>query len=347
MINAVDLFCGAGGLTYGLAEAGVSVRLGIDLDPACEYPYTANNDAAFMLGSVSDLSGEQIIDELKTDTGYSLLAGCAPCQTFSTYNQRADSSDQRWFLLLEFLRLIGETTPDLVTMENVPGLANQDVFKSFLEGLNKQGYYVDYRVVNCADYGLPQNRNRLVLVASQLSEIRLLPPEHFNAVARSVKDAIGTLPALKAGQSNKHDPLHKAASLSPINQARIKASKPGGTWLDWPEELRAPCHRKQSGSTYRSVYGRMRWDTPSPTLTTQFYGFGSGRFGHPEQDRALSLREGAILQGFPETYRFTESDEYNFSTIARLIGNAVPVTLGTVIGVTLKEHIKAARKSRV
>ncbi len=269
-----------------------------------------------------------------------LLAGCAPCQTFSSYNQKANSTDRRWWLLLEFGRFVRETCPELVTMENVPGLVEQNVFRDFVDDLKNRGYEVDYRVVNCADYGLPQQRSRLVLLASRLGEIELIPPTHSESERRTVHHAIGDLPPLKAGEVDSRDPLHQSATLSPINLKRILASRPGGSWRDWPRELVADCHKKDSGKTYPSVYGRMSWKEPAPTMTTQFYGFGNGRFGHPEQNRAISLREGAILQSFPDGYKFTPPGEpISKKTIGRLIGNAVPVILGEVIGRSIQDHV--------
>ena len=150
------------------------------------------------------------------------------------------------------------------------------------------------------------------------------------------------MPALSQGKGSNVDTLHVAAGLSDLNLKRIRVSKPGGTWRDWPKELVAECHRKNTGKTYPGVYARMSWDQPSPTLTTQFFGFGNGRFGHPDQDRAISLREGAILQGFPPEYSFLpEGDKVHFKTLGRLIGNAVPVTLGEIIGKSIQKHVLA------
>ncbi len=338
-VSAVDLFCGAGGLTRGLEKSGIAVNLGIDIDPACEYPYSANNTASFLLKSVNDVNASELLDAYK-DSQLKLLAGCAPCQTFSSYNQKADSSDKRWWLLLQFSRLIRETEPELVTMENVPGLMDQDVFKEFVADLKARDYHVDYKIVNCAEYGLPQQRNRLVLLASQLGPIKLLSPKEFKRKTKTVKEAIGKLPAIEAGAIDSKDPLHQSSSLSETNYQRILVSKPGGTWRDWPEKLVADCHKKISGKTYPSVYGRMSWDEPAPTITTQFFGFGNGRFGHPEQNRAISLREGAILQSFPKKYKFTAPGEpISKKALGRLIGNAVPVKLGELIGKSILKHV--------
>ncbi len=338
-IYAVDLFCGVGGLTRGLLNAGVDVRLGVDIDPACKYPFTQNNETEFLLKSVDDLEAKELEPYFRKN-GIKLLAGCAPCQTFSTYNQKATDSDKRWWLLQQFSRLVDELSPHLVTMENVPGLVDQNVFVDFIANLEVNGYWVDYQVVNCADYGVPQHRNRLVLLASRLGRIFLKSPSEFGKKPRTVRKAIGKLAPLEAGASHPKDPLHRCSALSKINMRRIKASKPNGTWRDWPKDLIADCHKKTTGKTYPSVYGRMAWDEPAPTMTTQFFGFGNGRFGHPEQNRAISLREGAILQSFPPDYEFVPQGEPIYQkTIGRLIGNAVPVTLGEVIGASLLSHV--------
>ncbi len=338
-ISAIDLFCGAGGLTRGLENVGINVTLGIDIDPDCEYAYKTNNKAQFLLKSVEDVTAEDLETSFN-GSEVKLMAGCAPCQTFSSYNQKADSSDDRWWLLRQFSRLIAEGNPELVTMENVPGLKEQDVFVEFLDNLKNKGYQVDYQIVNCAEYGLPQQRNRLVLLASQLGDIKLLSSSEFGSKKRSVRDAIGKLPPIEAGEGYEKDPLHISASLSDLNLKRIVASTPGGTWRDWPDELVAECHKKKSGKTYPGVYGRMNYDEPSPTVTTQFFGFGNGRFGHPEQNRAISFREGAILQGFPKKYKFApKNTPVSRKVLGRLIGNAVPVKLGEVIGESIRAHL--------
>lgn len=338
-ICAIDLFCGAGGLTHGLARSGVEVRLGVDLDAACEYAYTANNNSKFLLKSVEDLSGKEIAGYFYK-RGIRLLAGCAPCQTFSSYNQKATDADKRWWLLLQFSRLVHEVKPDLVTMENVPRLIAQNVFKKFVADLERGGYSVSYQILDCAKYGVPQHRNRLVLLASKFGPISIISPKDFGNKPKTVREAIGDLPPIGAGTHDTRDTLHLCSALSELNLRRIRASKPGGTWRDWPLELVANCHRRTSGKTYPGVYGRIVWDEPSPTITTQFFGFGNGRFGHPKQDRALSLREGAILQSFPPDYKFFPAGEpICMKSTGKLIGNAVPVMLGEVIGASLFRHV--------
>jgi DNA (cytosine-5)-methyltransferase 1 len=339
-ISCIDLFCGLGGLTHGLIKGGVQVVAGIDIDPQCRFPYESNNDALFVQQDVSDLSGSQLAD-IFGDGTLRLLAGCAPCQPFSTYSRkgRQERQDTKWVLVSDFGRLVRETQPDFVTMENVPQLLEHEVFKDFLKNL--EGYATSCSIVDCVQYGVPQTRKRLVLLASRFGPVELVPPIFSRRSCTTVREAISHLPALAAGCSDPNDPLHTASSLSDLNLRRIRASKPGGTWHDWDASLLAPCHRKKSGQTYASVYGRMKWDAPAPTITTQCFGYGNGRFGHPEQDRAISLREAAILQTFPENYRFLAPGErVCFSKLGRLIGNAVPVQIGEVVAQSLLAHVQ-------
>lgn len=341
-IEAIDLFCGVGGLTCGLQQAGIQVLAGVDIDPRCQYPYEANNDAEYIGESVDKLGGKSL-RTLHTKAAIRVLAGCAPCQPFSTYSQgNRGRGDDQWKLLREFSRLVAESKPHIVTMENVPKLKMHPVFDEFVAELKRLRYKVTYDVVKCEEYGLPQTRKRLVLLASKLGDIEILPPPSGQN-RRSVRSAIGgrsKLQEIAAGGASSRDPMHHSAGLSAQNLQRIKASKPGGTWRDWPQDLVAECHKTSTGKTYPSVYGRMTWESPSPTITTQFYGYGNGRFGHPEQDRAISLREGAILQGFPRDYAFVHPDQpTEFRPIGRLIGNAVPPLLGKLIGDSIQHHV--------
>jgi DNA (cytosine-5)-methyltransferase 1 len=336
----IDLFCGAGGLSYGLLREGFSLVCGIDLDEACRYPFETNTGAPFIRRDVTAISGSEIAAAFAPNLP-KVLVGCAPCQPFSLYTQARD--DPKWALLKHFTRLIEEASPDIVSMENVQQLRrfrDGSVLNDFIRNLKKAGFHVSCDDVYCPDYGIPQSRTRLVLLASRFGPIALtrptVKPENYPTVA----DAIKGLPALDAGESDETDPMHTASSLSHLNKRRIQASRPGGTWRDWPTKLVASCHLDDKGTGYSSVYGRMCWDEPAPTITTQFFGFGNGRFGHPDQDRAISLREGAILQTFPRNYRFVPSaGKIEFRTLGRLIGNAVPVVLGRAIGRSIKQHL--------
>jgi DNA (cytosine-5)-methyltransferase 1 len=340
-IEAIDLFCGAGGLSYGLQEAGVNIRAGLDLDRKCSYPFEANMPGAkFLQKDLTDTSSDEL-GVFYSGTAIKLLAGCAPCQPFSTLRNGSDrKTNKKWPLLNEFGRMVKSLRPDVVTMENVPALRGETVFHDFVGVLKADGYHVFWEVVDAADYGVPQRRKRLVLLASRYGPVRLLEPDELGLGRLTVRDAIGQLPAIQAGEASPNDNLHRARAITDINLQRIRASKPGGTWEDWPEHLQLACHRKTSGSSYKSVYGRMQWDKPSGTITTQAHNFGTGRFGHPEQDRPMSLRELAILQSFPEHYKFVEdSADIEFNPLGRLIGNAVPVKLGVAIGMSLVKHL--------
>lgn len=339
-IVGVDLFCGVGGLTHGLVRGGIHIAAGIDIDSSCRFPFEANNAASFLERDVGKLQAGDIAP-LYEGADVTLLAGCAPCQPFSTYSQSGRNSeyDSQWPLVSSFGRLIKKVQPDLVTMENVPQLANHPVFQQFLRSLS--GYKKWWKVVECSLIGVPQTRKRLVLLASRLGSNALeLSEEQVQHV--TVRETIGLLPPINAGKRDPRDGLHTAPSLSPLNLSRIRASRPGGTWRDWPKKLRASCHRKDTGATYPSVYGRMEWDHPAPTITTQCFGYGNGRFGHPEQDRAISLREAAMLQTFPKSYAFVPpGTPIKFNKMGRLIGNAVPVRLGEIIGRSLVKHVQA------
>lgn len=346
MVVGVDLFCGAGGLTHGLIKANVNVVAGFDIEESCRYAYEKNNSGAkFYNQDVSNLSASTVKSLYPKDC-IRLLAGCAPCQPFSTYSQgREVEKDKKWPLLYAFSRLIREVEPELVTMENVPDVTKHSVYDDFVSELHNLGYMVWAQKVFCPNYGMPQVRKRHVLLASKLGQIDLIKP-FSNSSFKTVKDSIGHLPAIIAGQQHPDDPLHIAAGLSDLNLKRIQHSKPGGTWHDWPIELRAPCHRKKSGKTYSGVYARMLWDEPSPTMTTQCFGYGNGRFGHPEQDRAISLREAAILQTFPDTYEFMPpGTKIQKTIVGKMIGNAVPVKLGVLIGDSIQKHVSHYKKS--
>ncbi len=340
-IQVVDLFCGVGGLTRGLLDAGLDVIAGFDVDETCKFTYEHNNNVNYHLRNIRNVKGEEI-SSLYEKNALKVLVGCAPCQPFSQMRfklKEANKQDDKYDLLLEFGRLIEETHPTIISMENVPQIRETNIYEQFLEILQRNGYHINSKVIFCPDYGIPQTRRRFVLVGSLLGPIEIIPPTHNRKDVRVI-DYIGELPAIEAGCADSADPMHRAAKLSEKNLARIRASIPGGTWKDWPEELRCECHKKESGQTYSSVYGRISWNDVGPTITTQFFSYGTGRYGHPEQDRALSLREGALLQTFPKNYNFINSEvDFVFKDIARHIGNAVPVKLGEVIGRTIKEHL--------
>ena len=343
-IKVIDLFCGIGGLTHGLVKEGLDVVAGIDNDISCQYGYEKNNPSQFIGADILDITADQINDLFgSSKKTVRVLAGCAPCQPFSKLNPRS-VTEKQLEPLDKFAKLIEETQPDIVSMENVSGLAKEGkypVFKDFLDTLEKNGYKYKYEIVDTSEYGVPQSRKRLVLLASKYGGIGLIKKTHKNNKV-TVRDVISGLEPIPDGEIHKKDRLHRSRKLSPLNMKRIKATpKDGGSSKAWKDHLMLECHKKKSGHTYRnSVYGRMRWDEPAPTMTTQCVGLGNGRFGHPEQNRAISLREAAIFQTFPKSYKFFgPKEEIVTAKAARYIGNAVPVRLGVVIGKSIKQHV--------
>lgn len=344
-ISAVDLFCGAGGLTYGLRQAGIKVEAGIDLDEQVEHAYVTNNPGAKFVHW--DVSHKQYgsVEKLFGTNKYRLLAGCAPCQPFSKLTNGVERHEA-WDLLDNFGRFVMRILPEVVTMENVPELADRGrvVFNRFVRTLENCDYDVQWQIVQCPEYGIPQRRKRLVLLASRLGKIEIpqgpFPrPEDWP----TVRQTIGALPHLEAGEEDPVDPMHRASQLSSLNLKRIRATKPdGGTRRNWPDELVLDCHRKKSGESYCSIYGRMWWDQPAPTMTTLCTGIGNGRFGHPEQDRSITPREAALFQSFPRSYEFWPPEKrLNRSAVTKMIGNAVPPRLAEALGRAIMKHVSA------
>lgn len=350
-IEVVDLFCGIGGLSYGMKSKGFKILEGFDLDATCQYAYETNNDAKFVYKDIREVTKEDILP-LYSKKAIKVLAGCAPCQPFSSYAFKNKNKDKnKYNLLYEFGRLVRDVQPDIVTMENVPAIASfklKSVLADFVKTLEEEEYYVKYQVVFCPDYGIPQTRKRLVLLASKKGKIELISPTHTKENYVTVRDAIGNLPPLEAGESCPTDALHRCRFLSPLNMRRIIATPYGGSWKDWPKELLLNCHKKEEGKSFGSVYGRMVWEKPSPTMTTLCTGIGNGRFGHPVQNRAISTREAALLQTFPFTYKFFQNEK-NVSLVkaSRYIGNAVPPRLGEIIAESIKQHIRNTTNERI
>lgn len=343
-VNAVDLFCGVGGLTFGVQKSGIRVVAGLDFEESCRFAYEINNNSKFYLRNIKELEDREVASFYPEDTDIKILIGCAPCQPFSAYSHRykdSKSKQEKMDLLDYFGKQIKLVKPHIVSMENVPRLVKEPIFDRFVKLLKENDYEVNYKIVYAPAYGVPQNRKRLLLLASKFGKIDFIEEMFNKNNYPTVRDAIFKLPKLRSGEVSVNDPLHRTRKLSELNLKRIKASKPGGTWRDWDSSLLPNCYKKNSGLSYGSVYGRLEWDKPSSTITTQFPGYGNGRFGHPEQDRALSLREGAILQSFPKNYQFIEDEnDYSFAKIAMQIGNAVPPKLGEIIGKSILKHLE-------
>lgn len=342
-IEVVDLFCGIGGLSYGMKCKGLKVKAGYDLDNSCKYAYEINTGATFHYKDIKEVCAEEINVNYSNDA-IRVLAGCAPCQPFSSYSFKNKKKDpNKYDLLYEFGRLVKDVLPDIVTMENVPQILSfkeKPVLQDFMDCLKGCGYHVEVNKVYCPNYGIPQKRRRLVLLASRIGPIQLIPPTHNKENYVTVRQVIGNLPSIESGGCDNVDCLHRAKELSLLNLQRIKQTPYGGSWKDWPDHLILKCHKTPKGKSFGSVYGRMLWDAPSPTMTTQCTGLGNGRFGHPEQDRAISIREAALLQTFPMSYKFFPNEKSVAITKAsRYIGNAVPPKLGEVIAESIVEHI--------
>ncbi len=338
-MRAIDFFCGGGGISRGLLNAGIEVLAGVDICKDYRRTYEENNHGIYIEKGVTEIERDDITNLIPDidEANDTLFAGCAPCQPFSQQRRSREEHRDR-NLLIAFGDLILEYHPAYVLVENVPGIRGKgrDVFETFLAMLRDNGYHYRYSVFNAKDFGVPQNRKRLLLIASRVTEVLLPQPTYGTEEHpyRTVADVMAHFPPIAAGDSDEHFANHRAASLTDLNLRRIRATAhDGGSRTAWPPELVLHCHKKKS-SGHTDVYGRMSWNAPAPTLTSKCFSLSNGRFGHPEQDRAISLREAAAIQTFPDDYVFYGESE---SIIGRQIGNAVPVMFAEAIGYTLLE----------
>lgn len=334
-VIGVDIFCGAGGLTFGMAKAGVTVRLGIDNDSRCKETYERNNKGTrYWCKDICSVSGNDILSGINLAGGQKfILAACAPCQPFSRQNRKNvlnGNQDERSDLLDEVGRIIREMShrPDYLFIENVPGieLASNGVFKRFEDMLFELGYTAASAIIDAAKYGVPQHRRRLILMARLGISYLSFPEETHGPGKRNdyqTVEVIGRFPPLKAGGKCKRVKNHQARNLASINLKRMQAiPKNGGSREALRGTLVLECHKRTSG--HKDVYGRMSWNEPAPTITTRCVSLSNGRFGHPTQDRAMTVREAAALQTFPDSYVFYGT---GIDSQALQVGNAVPVRL--------------------
>lgn len=342
-LKAIDFFCGAGGMTYGMTKAGINVLAGIDIDNNCKATYEKNNpDATFINSDITKIKSEELTNKvkIKRNDDNMIFIGCSPCQYWSIINTNKKNSEKSKNLIDDFRRFIDWFKPGFVVVENVPGILRKkrdSLLLNFIEHLEKMDYSTDYKILNLNEHGIPQTRKRFSLIASRIySDIKL--PKPLRKKHPVLKDFIGNLngfPSVPAGQKDKTRFMHSTMALSDKNLKRLKLTpKNGGTRFAWKEipELQLKSYIGKDHS-FRDVYGRMNWDKPAPTITTKFFSISNGRFGHPEEDRALSLREGATLQTFPKKYVFLG---HSFEVNARLIGNAVPPKYAEQIGKALQ-----------
>ena len=324
----------------------MEISFALDHDADARKTFEANfSNAHFEFADIRDVSVDEVRLRVEAERPNPVLfSGCAPCQPFTKQNTKRPKFDQdeRVPLLASFGHLVEGCRPDIVFVENVPGLQKLDSdsqpFGGLLSRLNAAGYRVDYKPIRLAKYGIPQSRRRLVLVGSRHGTIHLPDETHGPGTQTerydTVRDWISHLPPIQAGEEHEEVPNHRAANLSARNVARVKATPEGGGHRDWPEHLKLECHKGFCG--YSDVYGRMSWDYPASGLTTRCTSYSNGRFGHPEQDRAISIREAACLQTFPADFVF----EGCMASMARQIGNAVPVRLAKLCGEQLIEHLQ-------
>lgn len=353
-IKVFDFFSGCGGTSAGLRAAGMEIAFALDNDPDSAQTYRSNfPEAHFEESDIQTFQTKDLLPFIEKEAGNVVLfSGCAPCQPFSKQNRSRDlKTDDRANLLKRFGDFVSCYRPDYVLIENVPGIQEINInspgpLPKFQKLLRKLGYHYDCQIVRAQDYGVPQRRARLILIAAKNGLIKLPKPTHGSAEdSTTVRpyttawEAIKHLPPIEAGSREESVPNHICASLSKLNMERIINTPAGGDRRDWPDHLQLTCHRRKKDGTpgfsgHMDVYGRIRKDQPATGLTTRCISLSNGRFGHPEQNRALSVREAACLQTFPENFVFCGT----LTSTAKQVGNAVPVAMAKCLGQEIIRH---------
>lgn len=324
-LTAVDLFCGAGGLTLGLKQAGFRVLAGVEIESVPARTFTLNHsDVICIQKDIRQLGAAELLKRVGLKRGeLDLLAGCPPCQGFSTLRTRKKAvsfDDDRNDLLFEFLRMVEALSPRSLMMENVPALAEDRRMKVFLKRLSALGYKIgrkNVRVEDAASYGVPQRRRRMILLASKSGQVG----DAYTSIPITVRQCLSAVALAPVGEAN--DPLHDYVPKRSFHVEEIikNIPKDGGSRTALPDHLVLACHKK-NGSGFRDVYGRMSWDKVSPTMTGGCGNPSKGRYLHPSEDRAISLREAAVFQTFPSDYQFDLTG--GRGKVALMIGNALP-----------------------
>jgi len=334
-LYSIDIFSGVGGLTQGMHQADFKTQVAFEIDEIASKAYRLNHpDTTVITKDIRKVTIAEIKRKLNGKKIH-LLAGCPPCQGFSSIrrlNRVQPIDDDRNDLVMEYVRIVKALKPYTIMMENVPGLIHYDLFHKAIRILKEAGYlWIDFKVVNVKDYGIPQSRRRLVLVGSRLGEIKVAPTVNDR---KTVRDVIATLPL----PENSKDPLHKIFPTHTIAiQERIEMTpKNGGSRKDLPKEYMLKCHESENIG-FNDVYGRLRWDDCSTTITGGCLNPSKGRFLHPEQNRCISAREAALLQSFPADYKFPL--DIPKSNLALLIGNALPPNFSYIQSQNIKQHL--------
>lgn len=348
-LKAVDFFCSGGGMSYGIQKAGIKILAGIDFDENCRETYEANiKGAEFIHADVFDLKEIELEKRLSLNKNDDelVLIGCSPCQFWSIINTTKEKSKQSKNLLIEFHRFVTYFNPGYVIVENVPGVLRkkeESGLNEFITWLENENYKVHFKVHEVSNFGVPQNRKRFTLIANRITQDELEPLE-VKGEKVTVRDVLGEkngFAKIPQGHKDASDFMHTVAGLSALNLERLSLTeKDGGTRMAYvyDKQLAPPCHYGKIDG-FKDIYGRMWWDKPSPTITTKFFSISNGRFAHPEEDRGISLREGATLQSFPKSYKFKGN---SVAGIARMIGNAVPPKYATAIGKAIIQNHKNA-----
>lgn len=337
--KAVDFFCSGGGMSYGMQQSGINIIAGIDFDKNCEETYKSNiKNADFIHADVFELKESYLQKRLslKKNDDSLIFIGCSPCQFWSIINTDKEKSKKSKNLLKEFRRFVEYFNPGYVVVENVPGVLKrkeESGLEDFINCLKRKGYIVHFDVHEVSEYGVPQHRKRFTLIANRVTGKEIKPEKRLGKKL-TVRDVLGEkngFPKVEAGHKDDSSFLHTVAGLTDINIKRLfLTKKDGGTRLSYADndELAPNCH-KNNRESFTDTYGRMWWDRPAPTITTKFFSISNGRFAHPEENRAISLREGAVLQSFPKDYIFKTT---SIADTARMIGNAVPPKYAEAIG---------------
>ncbi len=346
---AIDAFCGAGGLSLGLVNAGFDIKLAFDAEPAAASTYAENIGDHVVEARAEEISGSDALSQAGLEPGeLTLLAGGPPCQGFSV-QRRGSRKDNRNDLIFEFIRLADQLKPKFFLMENVPAILGPRARKYMLifeEQALKAGYRTKGTILNAADFGVAQSRRRAFIVGERedfVDGFSFPEPEFQKVNWRTVRDAIEDLPSpISDPRASEKIANHRLGNMSKANLERISHVPPGGGRADIPPDLRLPCHRVSVDKAgHRGVYGRLAWNVPAGTITTKCNSFTRGRFAHPEEDRNITMREAARIQGFPDSFVFLGGTV----PVAHQIGNAVPPPLAAAIGGAVLEAYDPTRRA--